>query len=75
MTLNLPHATRNWHLHTPNPPEVDPDRTPPPDGDPDAPPVPEREPGQTPPPAGDPPPDKRPTRRRVYMASGPRACG
>jgi hypothetical protein len=56
-------------LHTPTPPEVDPDPSPDipdPDPGPDAPPIPEREPDRTPPaeepPAGD-PPDRAPPMR------------
>jgi hypothetical protein len=68
MTRHPPQGTRNWRLHTPTPPEIEPDPTAPPSDDPDAPAVPEREPGGTPPPAGDPPPEAPPTRMRIRAA-------
>jgi hypothetical protein len=61
--LPVPAFSIGSRLHTPTPPEVDPDSVPPPDDDPDpgpdSPPIPEREPDRGPPdhepPAGDPP--------------------
>jgi hypothetical protein len=68
MSRRLRHATHDQCLHTPMPPEVDPDPPAPPDRDPDTPPAPEQEPEPAPPPAGDPPPDA-PRRLRRRNAS------
>jgi hypothetical protein len=66
--LPFPPFSIGQRLHTPTPPEVDPDSVPPdddPDPGPNSPPIPEREPDQLPdqaPPAGD-PPDRAPPMR------------
>jgi hypothetical protein len=52
-------------LHTPTPPEVDPN-TPTPDVDPDPPPPPEGDPGGTESPAGDPPSPQRAPQRVLH---------
>ena len=52
-------------LHTPTPPEVDPN-TPTPDVDPDPPPPPEGDPRGTEPPAGDPPSPQRTPQRVLH---------
>jgi hypothetical protein len=57
MILRDTHDAATFVMHTPTPPEIDPEAPPPPNIDPDPPPAPDDDPGGPPPgaPEGDPP--------------------
>ncbi|WP_025597592.1 hypothetical protein [Burkholderia sp. WSM2230] len=64
MTLSHAHDAAPRVMHTPTPPEIDPEKPPAPNIDPDPPPAPDDDPGGAPPgaPEGDPPAKPPPVR-------------
>ncbi len=76
MTVPNPHDAATSVMHTPTPPEIDPEAPPPPSIDPDPPPAPDDDPGRPPrAPEGDPPAQPPPVHARAPRAAyRPSAC-
>lgn len=67
MTVPNPHDAATSVMHTPTPPEIDPEAPPPPSIDPDPPPAPDDDPGGPPrAPEGDPPARPPPVHVRAH---------